>query len=38
MKRAGFSLINAFDLEPNKTHPNLLLSQMDCVFRSNRML
>jgi len=38
MKSAGFTLINVFDVEHIKNHPNLLLGQMDCVFIHNSKL
>jgi len=38
MKAAGFTLINVYDVAPISGHPNLLLGQMDCVFRRNSNL
>lgn len=38
MKKAGFSLINVYDLAHISHHPYLRLGQMDCVFINNARL
>jgi FkbM family methyltransferase len=38
MKKAGFSLINVYDLAPIEGHEYLRLGQMDCIFVNNSRL